>query len=40
MLKKSALTLAVLLASFTVSAADALRVAAYPIPHAQILEYV
>lgn len=40
MLKKSALTLAVLLTSFTVSAADALRVAADPIPHAQILEYV
>ena len=40
MLKKSALTLAVLLASFNVSAADALRVAADPIPYAQILEYV
>ncbi|MCU1779093.1 MetQ/NlpA family ABC transporter substrate-binding protein [Pseudomonas sp. 14P_5.3_Bac1] len=40
MLKTSALTLAALLASLGVSAADALRVAADPIPHAQILEYV
>lgn len=40
MLKKTALTLAALLASLSVSAADALRVAADPIPHAQILEYV
>ncbi|MDY7066289.1 D-methionine-binding lipoprotein MetQ [Pseudomonas extremaustralis] len=37
---KTALTLAALLASLSVSAADALRVAADPIPHAQILEYV
>jgi len=40
MLKTTTLTLAALLASFSVSAADALRVAADPIPHAQILEYV
>jgi D-methionine transport system substrate-binding protein len=39
-LKTSALTLAALLVAFNVSAADALRVAADPIPHAQILEYV
>lgn len=38
MLKTTTLTLAALLASFSVSAADALRVAADPIPHAQILE--
>ncbi|SCX37210.1 D-methionine transport system substrate-binding protein [Pseudomonas sp. NFACC25] len=40
MLKKATLTLAALLASFSVSAADPLRVAVDPIPHAQILEYV
>lgn len=39
-MKTSALTLAALLAAFNVSAADALRVVADPIPHAQILEYV
>lgn len=40
MLKKTALALAVLIASFDAQAAEALRVAADPIPHAQILEYV
>lgn len=39
-MKTFTLTLATLLSAFNVAAADALRVAADPIPHAQILEYV